>query len=118
MMTPQDSDQRPAPRLPKDPAYWARLSDRIVVSAAPILEEHRTWAPWWSPLDRFAPSLGLAAAAAVVAVMLMTSSGPEAEPPAFALVLAPDDPVAARLVLSAGPPDIITLLTLHPEASR
>lgn len=118
MMTPQDSDLRPAPRLPKDPAYWARLSDRIVVSAAPILEDHRTWAPWWSPVARFAPSLGLAAAAAVVAVMLMPSSGPGAEPPAFEVALAPDHPVAAGLVLSAGPPDITTLLTLDPEAAR
>lgn len=118
MMTPQDSDQRPAPRLPADPAYWARLSDRIVASAAPVLEEHRTWAPWWSPLARFGPPLGLAAAAAVAGVMLTTSSGPAAERPAFERALAPDDPVAAGLVLSAGPPDISTLLTLHTEGSR
>ncbi len=107
-------------RLPTDPKYWNALSHRIVGGAEPILEEYRTWEPWWNPLARFGPSLGLAAAASAVAVALFVApAGAGATSGSQVMsALAPRDSVAREFVLSTEPPDITTLLPLRQEESR
>ena len=104
-------------RLPTDPSYWTGLSNKIVADAAPLLEEYRTWRPWWLPIARFGPSLSLASAAAVAAVWFITPVGAGAPNTVsqFEYALAPPDPVARTFVLSAAPPDISILLPLHQE---
>ena len=79
-MRPNEPDDRLTSRLPADPEYWNALANRIVTGAAPLLEEHRTWAPWWKPLARFGPSLGITAAAAAAAVVIAIAPGHRAAP--------------------------------------
>ncbi len=107
------------PRLPADPAYWTGLTSRIVAGAEPMLEELRTREPWWKPLARFGPPLGVAAATAALAVIWLFPGGAEPSTASqLEIALGPSDPVARAFVLSPAPPDISTLFSLHQEEAR
>ncbi len=119
-MTSNKQDGGIEPRLPTDPAYWNNLSSRIVSGAEPVLEEYRTWEPWWKPLANFGPSLGVAAAAAVLVFWLVAPDrdGDRTFGSSVQHALAPPDPVAQNFVLSAAPPDIGALFALREEEPR
>ena len=108
------------PRLPTDLAYWSSLSNRIVTGAEPILEEYRTWEPWWKPLANFGPSIGVAAAAAALVIWLVAPDRGENQTFGSHVqhALAPSDPVAQDFVLSAAPPDIGAFFVKREEESR
>lgn len=107
------------PRLPDDDAYWDRLADRIVDSAAPILRERRDEQEWWQPLARWSPAIGVAAAAA--ALLVLIAGPPEASRPApfsFEQLLSPDDPLAAAVVGRAPVTDISVMLLVESGGQR
>ncbi len=105
-------------RLPDEAAYWDGLTDRIVADAVPRLgslrEEHTEW---WSAMGRFSTVLATAAAAAVIAAIavLPAGSSEQAVPFADALGLAPDDPLAAPVLMAEAPPAVEVLLRLRLE---
>jgi hypothetical protein len=118
-MNPNKQDGGIESRLPTDPAYWNNLASRIVTGAEPVLEEYRTWEPWWKPLANFGPSLGVAAAAAALVFWLVAPDrgvnqtfGSHVQH-----ALAPPDPVAQDFVLSMAPPDIGALFAMREEGS-
>jgi hypothetical protein len=108
------------PRLPTDPVYWSNLVNRIVTGAEPVLEDYRTCQPWWKPFANFGPSLGVAAAAAVLLVWLIASD--EGDGREFGSrvqhALTPPDPVAQEFLIGSAPPDIGALFAMHEEEPR
>ena len=54
-------------RLPEDPSYWERLTDRVVTNAGSQLGEYRNAASRpWHGLARFSVPLTIGAATAVI----------------------------------------------------
>lgn len=106
-------------RLPDDPTYWDDLAARIVDSAEPILREHRDVQAWWSPLARWSPAIGVAAAAAALLVLLFGPPESSRSPAvSFAQLLSPRDPVAQAVVGGAAVTDISAMLLVESGGQR
>jgi hypothetical protein len=104
------SDLRDLSELPGDEAYWDGLEKRIVgglgqrVQAVP--------AGWWTPLAARAWTLGgLAAAAAIAAIVLMPAREESGASTEAGLLLLPDsDPAFVSFVSAPRPPAVGSLL--------
>lgn len=106
-------------RLPGDRAYWDDLAARIVEAAEPSLREQREARTWWSPLAKWSPAIGLAAAAAALLVVAVGAPDPAAPAPhSFEQLLGPDDPVAEAVVVGAATTDIATMLLVESGGQR
>jgi hypothetical protein len=116
MRTPHD-ERGLFSRLPDDPAYWERLSAKIVEDAVTTINSLRdVKREWWSALGQYSTVLALGASAAVVAAVLLLPAGNTAEtrtPIADTYGLAPAHPLAAPLVSATAPPPIETLMLLR-----
>jgi len=133
-------------RLPDDPRYWERLTDRVMEDVGPALASRRGagagGAPaasvardaWWRPLARHARALAIGAAAAVIGTLALLPERPATgaggggvaflpgTDPAFAgggdvFSLVPADPVMTPLVLAEEPPTLAALLAT-PDQER
>ena len=103
------SDLRDLSELPGDEAYWDDLEQRIVGGLGPRVQAR---AGWWAPLAARAWTLGgLAAAAAIAAVMLMPArdAGRASTEPGL-LLLPGSDPALVSFVSAPGPPAVGSLL--------
>ena len=100
------SDLRELSKLPADQAYWDQLAATIVGDV------FRTPKPWWHGLEGRAVSLlGLAAAAAIAAIMLLPAREMQRDASAAALLqLSSADPLAEQLLKSDAPPAVISLI--------
>lgn len=108
-------------RLPEDPGYWGRLTDRLVANATSQLRTYRV-APSgrWQALARLSMPLAIGAAAAVIIALLRlpdSARGAVENTTSAAIYdFLPTDPLVSLLVTSASAPTIATLLsTLIPE---
>jgi hypothetical protein len=101
-------------RLPDDPEYWHKLTDRIAVDAGADLQRFgESRREWWSEIARYSTLLALGASAAVLASFLLMPTGGAAEIPertVDAYGLAPDDPLAVTLVSGETPPALGSLM--------
>jgi hypothetical protein len=101
-------------RLPDDPEYWHKFTDRIVDDAVTELEKLReNRAEWWSEIAQFSTLLAVGASAAVFASFLLMPAGGPVENPTRtmdAYGLAPDDPLAVTLVSGGAAPTLESLL--------
>ena len=109
-------------KLPKDPAYWARLEARISAELLPVVAElpgREDRKEWWTPVSTRARALGSLAAAAVLAALLLLPPR-EADPaPSPTGLLKPPNADAATLeVVSAPQPPALASLLFSSEAPR
>ena len=109
-------------KLPKDPAYWARLEARIsaelgpVVAALPGREDRKEW---WSPVSARAWALGsLALAAGLAALLLLPPREADTAPSPTGLLKPPNADAATLEVVSATQPPALASLLFSSEASR
>ena len=109
------SDLRDLSELPDDPAYWDGLEKRIVAGLGPRVQAAPT--TWWAPLAARAWTLGgLAAAAAVAALLLMPARAePSVVTEAGLLLLPESDPAFVSFVSSPRPPAVGSLLLPGPR---
>ncbi|HEV8400260.1 MAG TPA: hypothetical protein VGQ18_10525 [Gemmatimonadales bacterium] len=102
-------------RLPEDPRYWERLTDRVVTNAGSRLREYRnaTSRPWQG-LARLSIPLTTGAAAALIVALLWLPQRDRNVPERASAVtvygLTPADPLAALFITAAAPPTMATLL--------
>jgi anti-sigma-K factor RskA len=118
-MTRRSEARDPRSRLPDDPRYWQRLSERIMTDATPRLRARR--AAWWSVMESSWRLLATTAAAAVVAgIILMQPRGgaPGGAVAANVYGLTPADSLAAPLVQGEAPPPMPSLLGLAGRRSE
>ena len=99
-------------RLPDDPDYWERLTDRVMEEVGPALASRSgARGPWWRPMARHARVLAAGAAAAVIGTVALLPERPSPDPGALDVFsLAPPDPVLTPLVLAGAPPTLAALL--------
>jgi len=102
-------------RLPEDPRYWERLTDRVVANAGSQLGEYRNAASRpWHGLARFSVPLTIGAATAVIVALLWLPhrdrNVPERASAVTVYGLTPADPLAAQFIIAAAPPTMATLL--------
>jgi hypothetical protein len=112
-MTKPDDRRGMLSRLPDEPEYWARLTDRVMEDVAPSLAARRgVGGAWWRPMARHAGVLAAGAAAAVVAALTLLAAEPPSEGREGAVdiySLAPPDPIVTPLVLATEAPALSTL---------
>lgn len=121
-MTKHGENRGPMSRLPEDEAYWAALTDRLVMDAVGRLSGYRSGgARWWHGLVRFSTPLTVGAAAAVIAAVLwlpeLADEVTGSTSPAAVYGLAPNDPLAALFVTSEDAPTMATLIAT-PTSER
>ena len=109
-------------KLPKDPAYWARLEARIsaqlgpVVDALPGREDRKEW---WTPVSARAWALGsLALAAGLAALLLLPPREADPAPPPSGLLKLPGADATTLEVATAPEPPALASLLFSSEASR
>ena len=104
------SDFRDLSELPGDQAYWDDLEQRIVGGLGPRAQA--VPAAWWAPLAARAWTLGgLAAAAAIAAIVLMPARDAGRASTEPGLLLLPDsDPAFVSFVSAPRPPAVGSLL--------
>ena len=104
-------------RLPDDPEYWYKFTDRIVADAGPELKSFGdSRREWWSEIAQFSTLLAVGASAAVIALIFLMPTGSPVEMPARtmdAFGLAPDDPLAVTLVSEETPPALEFLIAVR-----
>lgn len=109
-------------RLPEDPGYWGKLTDRLVANAGSQLRAYRV-APSgrWQALARSSIPLAIGAAVAVIIALLRlpgaTRSSVEDAAPAAVYGFSPTDPLAILLVTATSAPTMATLLST-PSSER
>lgn len=103
-------------RLPEDPGYWEKLTQRVVADARDRLRQQRSDTSrlrHW--LARFSIPLTVGAAAAVIIALLRLPDSvrhaPETSSPASVYGYTLSDPMAALFVASAAVPTMATLLS-------
>jgi hypothetical protein len=111
------SDLRDLSDLPGDQAYWDGLEKKIVAGLGPRLPAR---AAWWMPLAARAWALGgLAAAAAIAAILLMPARAEPAPLTDAGLLLLPaSDPAFVSFVSSPRPPAVGSLLLPGPARGQ
>ena len=102
-------------KLPKDPAYWARLEARISAELGPavaVLPGREIRKEWWTPVSARAWALGsLAAAAGLAALLLLPPREADPPPSSSGLIKLPGaDPAALEVVSAPQPPALASLL--------
>ena len=104
-------------RLPDDPEYWRKFTDRIVADAELELASFgQLRREWWTEIARYSTLLAVGAAAAVFALVFLMPNGGPAGMPARTLDaygLAPDDPLAVTLVSGETPPALELLMAVR-----
>jgi hypothetical protein len=106
-------------RLPEDPAYWNDLESRVLAGlhtgeAVEVIEQDG----WLAPLATRALAIGgLAAAAAIAAILLLPARSP-APLAVGGLLRMPDDPIVAAFVAAEAPPALTSLLLGSGERPR
>jgi hypothetical protein len=104
------SDMRELSRLPNDPEYWAALEARIVTGLPPRVESvSRAQDGWLEPLAARAWGLGVLAAAAVVATLLLVPRR-TTDASAGLLRLPQEDATFAAFVSAPAPPSLGSLV--------
>jgi hypothetical protein len=111
------SEERELSELPSDEAYWQRLEARIVSDLRPQLRDvagaraGAAGSGWWAPLAARALPLGGLAAAAALAALLFASDRVARPGPATGLLAIPDDdPAFNEFVLAPSPPTIASFV--------
>lgn len=107
------TDFRDLSRLPRDEGYWKALEERIVGELGPRVREARGARPgWWEPLATRAWSLGmLAAAAGLAALLVLPPRAPERPAnPAGLLRLPEDDPALVAVLTAPRPPRLASMV--------
>ena len=98
-------------QLPAEDAYWDALATRILDSAGPLLTQQSAW---WAPPVWVSNSLLAAAVvgfgAAVALVQAPTSASETGSASVLERAIAPQDPLAARVLFDRAEPSIIDLL--------
>lgn len=106
-------------RLPKEPAYWDALAERIVRDVPSVLNTNGS-GPWWAPRARFSTALlataALAAAAAAVFLPASPSASRADSRTVLERALAPQDPLAEGFFSGPVPPTIESLLVAMVRA--
>jgi hypothetical protein len=104
------SDFRDLSELPDDEAYWDGLEQRIVAGLGPRVPARSD--AWWTPLAARAWTLGGLAAAAAIAALLLMPARDEARPvtESSLLLLPNSDPAFVTFVSAPGPPTVGSLL--------
>ncbi|HKA60144.1 MAG TPA: hypothetical protein VKD28_16120 [Gemmatimonadales bacterium] len=102
-------------RLPDDPGYWERLTDRIVTNAgSSLMAYRRAMSPRWHGLARYSIPLAIGAAAVLVLALLWRPNALRTAQqnalPSTIYGLMPSDPLAAQFIAATAPPTIATLL--------
>ncbi len=98
-------------QLPAEDAYWNALATRILDSTDPLLLQYSAW---WAPPAWVSNSL-LAAAVVGIGVAVTLVQAP-ANPPGtesasvLERAIAPQDPLAARVLFDQAEPSIVDLL--------
>lgn len=109
-------------KLPKDPAYWARLEARISAELGPVvasLPGHEVRNEWWTPVSARAWALGsLAVAAGLAALLLLPSREADPAPSPTGLLMPPNADAATLEVVSAPQPPALASLLFSSEAPR
>ena len=106
-------------QLPAEDVYWDALATRILDSAGPLMGKQSAW---WAPPVWVSSSLFLAAVIGIGATVALV------EPPAnesgtgpasvLARAIAPQDPLAARVLFDQAEPSIVGLLPEVVEGER
>jgi len=116
------SELRDLSKLPKDPAYWARLEARIsaelgpVVAALPGREDRKEW---WTPVSARAWALGsLAAAAGLAALLLLPPREADPAPSPTGLLMPPNADAATLEVATAPQPPALASLIFSTASPR
>ena len=98
-------------QLPAEDAYWNALATRILDSAGPLLVQQSAW---WAPPAWVSNSLLAAAVVGMGAAMTLVQAPANAAGTESASVLeraiAPQDPLAARVLFDQAEPSIVDLL--------
>ncbi len=98
-------------QLPAEDAYWDALATRILDSAGPLLAQQEVWwaPPVWVSNSLFAAAVvGIGAAVALVQAPANASGiGPGS---VLQRAIAPQDPLAARVLFAQAEPSIVDLL--------
>ena len=106
-------------RLPRDPEYWNKLSDRVVGDARPeLLALRKSQREWWSDMASFSTVLAAGAMAAVLALISLLPSNEinrgldlasQAQVPDV-FGIAPIDPLVRPLLMTESPPTVESLV--------
>jgi hypothetical protein len=108
-------------RLPADQSYWDSLEARINAELAPLVRAAADRKPvWWRPLAARAWVLGGLAAAAAVAALLLVPSRSAGEPTNPTGLLRPpdDDPALVAFLSAREPPDVAALMLTAAGSDR
>jgi hypothetical protein len=113
------SDFRDLSRLPDDARYWEGLEARILADLRGRPDAVPAAPRWWAPLAARAWALGGVAAAAALAALLLAPGRTEAGP-AAAWPLRPPaaDPAFEALVASPAPPSVASFLLPASRSPR
>ncbi|MEX2283805.1 MAG: hypothetical protein WEE89_15070 [Gemmatimonadota bacterium] len=104
------SEYRDLSRLPEDQAYWDDLESRVMAGLQDEIIPAEP-AGLWAPLAGRALALGgLAAAAALAALLLVPARTTQQVMTAGLLRLPENDPMVAAFVSAAAPPSLTTLM--------
>jgi hypothetical protein len=108
------SEFRELSRLPEDPEYWESLQARVM-SGLPERSPLGAAPRWWAPLADRAWGLGGLAAAAALAALLLVPDRPT--PDGLALLSLPAEAPEVRALVSApAPPSIASLMLTSRSA--
>ena len=106
-------------QLPADDAYWDALATRILDGAGPVLAQQSAW---WAPPAWVSSSLLAAAVVGIGAAVALVQvpANPSGAEPASVLerAIAPQDPLAARVLFDQAEPSIIDLLPEVVDGER
>ena len=107
-------------QLPKDPGYWNDLEKRIMSELGPqVRATPETATHWLAPLAARAWGLtGLAAAAAIAALLLIPPRKDEPRVSAGLLTLPGSDPSFTSFVSASSPPPVGALLLPRTSGGR
>jgi hypothetical protein len=98
-------------QLPAEDAYWDALATRILDSAGPLLVQQSAW---WAPPAWVSNSLlagAVVGIGAAVALVQVPANRPDTEPASvLERAIAPQDPLAARVLFGQAEPSIVHLL--------
>ena len=106
-------------QLPVEDAYWDALATKILDSAGPFLAQQGAW---WAPPAWVSNSLLAAAVVGIGAAVALAQApaNPSGTGPTSVLAraIAPQDPLAARVLFDRAEPSIVDLLPEIVDGER
>ena len=113
------SEFRELSKQPKDPEYWNRLEARITAELGPLVRALPETRPeWWAPLATRALALGGLAAAAALAALLLVPPRARPAAPTTGLLRLPDNPALIAFVSAPEPPKLASLMIPSSRSER